>query len=941
MFDDLSNGTVLNERWKAFIQKSDKATAEALARQLQLCASAEESLKAVKRIAEALAKRPGHQRSDLSRLIIAEIITDLVLARGFLRETASLPYTPAPQEAAPKQEVSEYLDVAKVKELDPLPEKVPVDSERITLEALDLAAVDKVTADLLEIERRGKDARDVSSMAHLLKAMAYAGSFTGKEFSKERRDELDKLAKNTKQEHLVGQVGIRAARTQRKDGGLSPTNSLASTYWRTNFIQVANLFLKKLNKELDKNDKLVNSSRVLKKLRMVLRQDQIDKLKIRPLTENSRIHVLSGTASVKFDDPHASWDHLLRELGATPSAYQFYELLDWDKTAPAPDFKVDTWADLMVLITSRRFARLREMARGKSRLAPVCAMIEHLVLGLTGERGPKRFDALTANAFGTLNSLLDLVVANPDHPSAAMRAIDLMMDEIGIVLAVARYYRWHDYGETMKAILLERAPSIKDTVDQQIRLDSHLTTSGMDSLATALWIALSSRTSEDISRPTELIDYYETSLLLGKLKKGETATPHKDVLVAALNPSTPFQPPSADDLVQRVLKTLETRTGTTPFVLILDTTIEVKPATGKRFQLDIVLGGLQAAIADGKLEVYLCKSFQKYASLGTGKVAAGDLTMLSKKGNLKSAYGRAQALLHDLELDLAGNDEGQIVVHMLKHGHRDELALISSAAVNAKFVDEFCWPISRTDQTQGSSYVEGIPLLMRSVPQKDPEANPLVDKLFKEHLLIDWRDSFSFLRTSFVGDIVGVNGINGPFVRINTGHEPKAAMVEFFYAFGHLVTNTPPGSDKSAGPLFLEDLKVATVLDHLKALDLVPASDKTGIERYRKNIVASYYAFAAQHIQTKSEVTPLLVEFFATSTGCGTLDTRRYLAGQLFSQVKVLLSADRTLLAALCHAAVVLPASEFKPHAEFVKSNLDRIGDSEEAKRLRRLVEQY
>jgi len=217
-----------------------------------------------------------------------------------------------------------------------------------------------------------------------------------------------------------------------------------------------------------------------------------------------------------------------------------------------------------------------------------------------------------------------------------------MMDEIGIIVAVAKNYVRTDYRDAMRAILLERAPSIRERVD--IGVSSHLVSSGMDALATALWVALSTRQHQEVTRPTEPVDYYETDLLLGKLKKGETVTPRKDVLVAALNPSTPFAAPDPAKLVVDVLAGLDARTTDSPFALILDTTIQTAPRPGGRSQLDVVLGGLRDAIGTGKLEVFLCKSFQKYATFGFGKVAAGDLTMLSKKDDLASASARYEVL---------------------------------------------------------------------------------------------------------------------------------------------------------------------------------------------------------------------------------------------------------------------------------------------------------
>ncbi|WP_327049388.1 hypothetical protein OG320_16800 [Microbispora sp. NBC_01189] len=945
MPSESSTEAALPKSWQAFAAKPGEPTAKAVAKELGEDANPK-VLGSLRLMAETLAQRPANERSTMSRLIAAQLMGHV--ARAFLRATAAVRLAhlvmeqPKERRTPMHDDVRHRLDLQEPKTSAPS-EKVKASRDRRTLDALDLApggtTPDKVTVDLVTLAQRVDDVRDASSMGHLREALKLVNAISGGRFaySKDRRGEIGKKVpvKGTTQEHIVEQIGFRAAPSQRDaPAGLSAQNDLVASYWRTNFREKVTLFVEKLqlSPKLGPGDILVNSPRVLRRLKMVLPPAVWADLSITRLFETSGISVLSGAGK----HSGIGWDKLLYELGATPSAYQLYELMDREKTSPEPDFTVDTQADLVQLVTSGRFSRLQEIARAKSEIAPVCAMVEHLVLGLADKLGPDRYDALTANALGSLSRLLDIVVANEINPTVAMRAADLVLDEIAIVVAVGRYYTGTDYRNTMRAILLERAPSIATMSDDEIEVESQLMTSGMDAIATALYIALSSRGHEEVSRSTETIDYYETGELLDRLKKGEQATPHKDVLVAALNPSTPAFAPSPAKLVEDVLRSVQAhKKGEVPFALIIDTTIEVAPAKGGRTQIEIVLDGLKGAVAAGALEVFLCKSFQKYASFGTGKVAAGDLTMLSAKGNLKSAYARAEALLQDIELDLAGHDEAQLVVHMLRHGHRDELALMRSAAGNARFVDQFCWPIDRSDLRQGTPYVEGIPLILRTTPTGDADA------LFKKLALIDKRDSFSFLRTSYVDGIPSAGGVEGKYVRINTGHESKAAMVEYFYAFGHLATSTPPGSaEPSETPVNLRALTIAPVQMHLKALDAAKDTDAL-TARYLNNILASYCAFALQNVADRAAVMPLFVDFFVNSTGGVTIETQRYLAGELltFTRNQGEVDSDPAVLTALYNAAVALPAWRRTPLARGLWSALGTIGTSEEATRLRAFLD--
>jgi hypothetical protein len=299
-----------------------------------------------------------------------------------------------------------------------------------------------------------------------------------------------------------------------------------------------------------------------------------------------------------------------------------------------------------------------------------------------------------------------------------------------------------------------------------------------------------------------------------------------------------------------------------------------------------------------------------------------------------------------MALDLARYDEGQLVIHLLTYGHRDELGLIGSAADNAKFVDHFCWPIDRTNARQGSTYVDGIPLLLRSisaVSNADPTRD--IDHLFEKLTMIDWRDSFSFLRTSFVGGIDEVGGVQGPFVRINTGHESKEAMVEYFYAFGHLVTGRLPGQRKVTPSAGLASPVFGDVKRHLDALRGIPQADTPLTEFYRKNIEASYCLFALQIAgAATSDVWPVLVGCFqgaGQGPGSVTIETQRYLARKLFERLPdVTIPADKPAgtLAALRRAADALPAWEYKAIAVNLSGKLRGLGDSEDAQWLRRVL---
>jgi len=922
----------LLETWWTFAAKADDTTAGELGRKLDALRKAKpaEATAAFRFIAGELAKRPTPERCATSTLLAFWLIS----AKGFLQATAEVTLAgPAPGKAA------EYLDPAKAKQPGQAADDLPPtkrEAHRQLLEALDLAGADPQTVDLAELELRVEGVGGVGALRHLEQALDLVESFTTGRvpYSKARLAELLPTVQGTTQEHVVKQIGFRAAPTARaiKDV-LDAQNDIAAEYWRTNFRDQLDKFLSQLPKPmtLTGDQYLVNSPLVLKKLETMLSPEALKGATITPLHGETGLSLLSGVAEL---------DSVLKESGASPTPYQLYELLDVGKAAARPDLVLDTHAALAQLITGVPFSRLQAIAAGKNSLAPVCAMIVQLVVALTDGAGPARQDPLTGSALASLGRLIDVVVECVATPSVALRAVDLMMDEIGTVVAVAKNYLPSDYTAAVRTILLERAPGIRDLAGREIGVSSHLVCGGMDALATALWIALSTRGHRDVARPTGLVDYYETGDLLDNLKKGQSVVPREDVLVAALNPSTPFDRPDAAKLVADVVKGLQSRLkDAPPFALILDITIQVAPRAPGTSQLDVVLTGLREHIAKGHLEVFLCKSYQKYASFGFGKVAAGDLTLLSGNNSLDA---QIKVLEQEIALGLHRNDESQLVVHLLKHGHQHELNLIRSAAENARFTDSFCWP-THDVRLLGSPYVDGIPLLLRSTPGD-------VNSSLKAFTLVDWRNSFSFLRTSFVGGIDLPFGPPGSdpvkYVRFNTGHESKAAMVEFFYAFGHLATGLLPGADLPKDKsLDLDALSLADVRRHLDTLAAVPLHAKADksppseLNRYRNNIIASYCVCASQLVRGRLPAkTPLLTTFFNQNTSGVTLDTQRLLAEYLLSLVKpATVGQDVTLIGALCRAAAVLPSAQFAPFAE--QSNTAGLGTTDAAKRLKAIID--
>ncbi|WP_311434599.1 hypothetical protein [Herbaspirillum huttiense] len=147
---------------------------------------------------------------------------------------------------------------------------------------------------------------------------------------------------------------------------------------------------------------------------------------------------------------------------------------------------------------------------------------------------------------------------------------------------------------------------------------------------------------------------------------------------------------STDKLVRQTIAWVKNgkMSKSDPGVLVLVATLEQRASDGKSDLADVTKK-LQPLIDSGQLKIVLCKSYQKYTSLGSGKSMAGAVTVIGRD-DAKTRLANSKLREAELGLGWINNDESQLLVRMLSHAQDDELKLIDEATQNAAFVEAFC-----------------------------------------------------------------------------------------------------------------------------------------------------------------------------------------------------------------------------------------------------------
>ncbi len=664
--------------------------------------------------------------------------------------------------------------------------------------------------------------------------------------------------------YLAKQYGLQAATNNTPEWmppGLRIANPLSATYQRSTpnagFLDDCLRVYRSLghdhpsDKVLFVNSK-TNASRILAKLKhnnpLAMRFGP--KVGVKPLM-HGLVAIEFGLKSLvqKAQKP-------VERLGGRPSAHEVSKLVSMllspsDLSSRLRD-DLDNATALRNLFKDGKEAisTLRTLPDGHAMQATAhCAA--SLLEGLEKTLSPKadtpefKHDLLIANALNALANVARALPALTEDSTRFAAGYAALLEEMQLLLAAVKPYEESDFKKAATAMLETRAGSALANL-HIAPPETYLVSSGMDAISTGVNIAKilsGTKTADFLANQTAYPDYFETLSLISVPEPGD-----KDrIRMAPLNPNLPGKQGvddtinnwDAEKLRQQAREWIGAHkmSAKHPAVLVLDTTIEQQKA-GRTSDLAMVLADLAPYIEDGRLKIVLCKSYQKYTSLGSAKIMAGGITLIGKDDAKMQA---AAATLRAAEKDLGWirNDESQLLTHFIAHAHGSELQMMGRAAKNAAFIGRFCfddWPRSRRFLVYQE---KGLPFVVTNAGFQEIEvAKKKTQTLQAGSLMakqIAHRDSFAFLSTSFM--LIPDRGK----LRIAAGQETQEELVEKLYAFAWLAASklnrlTPVEVLQQAQHIAADTMRF--VLDHADVMAWAPAALQVLRERASRGDLA-------------------------------------------------------------------------------------------------------
>ncbi|XUW93168.1 hypothetical protein OH764_33960 (plasmid) [Burkholderia sp. M6-3] len=453
-----------------------------------------------------------------------------------------------------------------------------------------------------------------------------------------------------------------------------------------------------------------------------------------------------------------------------------------------------------------------------------------------------RHNPVVANVLHALTKTVSAMPTLIDDSGLLTSAYQAFLSEIQIVLTECKPYNDRDFKSAARSKLELHAGAVLSRLRIQPPV-THLVSSGMDAISTAMYAARKARGVGNISSTAEQRpDYFE----VGYLTAPTISSDRGHVFTAPLNVSLTYKQGPDDkvynwdagklvdhlkvrlnsknirkltlpELLDKIKRWKSNTPGLEDFptVLVLDATLNARDAAGVT-DLAKVLNALEDHISDGSLKVILCESYQKYQSLGSGKVMAGAVTLL---GAADADTRSIEALLSEAERETAWmqNEDGQLLVHFLTHGAEHALNLSDRAAINAAFVQTVCFPEVEGHEAGFDGYEDNLPfgvILGADAKVAFPGAGDAareLDLLDIAANTLTTLNGFSFPQTTYLA-------VMADTLRVTFGQEAPHELVEKMYALGWVTKNR------------LSKVTVGQIVDHIDniANEIVEATCKNG-----------------------------------------------------------------------------------------------------------------
>ncbi len=641
----------------------------------------------------------------------------------------------------------------------------------------------------------------------------------GVPFDAQRRYYLSRALPKLADHHLIKGYGMHVAKPQAEPEavpGLRLLHEQASTYLRDAPSKATELLYGEVLKRDPTDPKgatklLVNSALAAEKLTSL------------GVSEGYKVSmgekIAPGMHVLLVDPkPKSEFIQMMRATGVVPSSYAAARLLA-SGVIVSQDDSLANDQTLKEIQKAPALAKL-ESAKGETHALQAA----HALVSTLAVPEAKRQDPLVGEALRGVSIMVQAMAAQAGDPTRVAQIFSFLIEELHIVLARTAPFSGLDLTNLQRSIFDERCPKFKDLAQSV-----HLVSNGMDALSSAIYVAQFVHKSQKLTAFDRPLNYFEVVELIKHGKLGSESGP---IMTAPLNPSMPGRPMDHAALVSAVLKRLW---GEGPVTLVLDATVERDD-----HDLNGFLEPLREEIVQGNLNVIVCKSYQKYATLGSGKIMAGSVVMLN---NGKTPWADANSKMAELTPELAGHDEMQLLGHILMHASRHELSLIQDSAKKAQILGTYVWPTTRKEPP-----VQGLPFV--SMPEYVFHNNSASSLDVMRTLDMEARDSFGFMRTSFL--------LAGDVARVTAGHEHIETLVERLFAPGHIALANGTLDDTTEHLAALQLLakepeksreEVKKLGKHREALKLLgvdkafvgPSEALEFVLKYKNNIEASYH----------------------------------------------------------------------------------------------------
>ncbi|TDO95771.1 hypothetical protein [Marinomonas balearica] len=480
---------------------------------------------------------------------------------------------------------------------------------------------------------------------------------------------------------------------------------------------------------------------------------------------------------------------LVDVYGARPSAFSVTSTDQTQNFTPNPNINNQKLLESFQSVSHNISDRLRAIPDdiGPAKLAHAAAdLVDQLidVFDAKETMDAHNQNPILANSLSTMKNIADSLPELCHDSRKFNTAYQALIEELQVSLSTTKPYNSEDFHQVSKQLLTSDClPSTVPTPPV------HLVSSGMGALALGFEIAeqLTGKANiEELSSKkhgTSPVYYEVDQLRYHRMVESDNA----DTVYATLNHSTPRKngdsPWGIDALSSSLSQKLAQRdlkdTSNQPLYCILDATLE------KRGDIDTLCQRFGDEVAQNKLKIIVCKSYQKYANLGSAKVMAGGIGMISANDSDNKLVNQ---YLNDIEkdLNLIDNNDAQLLVHML--GCREhEFNLLDRAVENSAFSANNLF--SGQNEHQAFDYNEAhLPfgaLIQESQPhslslhlEAGSKNIPLSRSSHFSDLYTPSRDSFGFNQTTRTMTPID----NQVATRLSFGQESQSELVEQLYA---------------------------------------------------------------------------------------------------------------------------------------------------------------